>query len=68
MGSEMCIRDRFAGVGILGGFTTFSAFSLESLRMFQEKAYGAMIGYVSLSVCLSILAVALGFYLMRNLA
>ena len=58
----------FAGVGILGGFTTFSAFSLESLRMFQEKAYGAMIGYVSLSVCLSILAVALGFYLMRNLA
>ena len=56
----------FAGVGVLGGFTTFSAFSLESLRMFQDKAYGVMIGYISLSVIVSILAVAFGFYLMRS--
>ena len=55
----------FAGVGVLGGFTTFSAFSLEAMRMLETKAYGAFIGYVSASVILSIAAVALGLFLMR---
>ncbi|GGX62371.1 putative fluoride ion transporter CrcB [Litorimonas cladophorae] len=58
----------FAGVGILGGFTTFSAFSLEAMRMIEMKAYGPFIGYVSASVLLSILAVALGLILMRGTA
>jgi len=58
----------FAGVGVLGGFTTFSAFSLESFRMFEAKAYGPLIGYVGASVLLSILAIALGLYLMRGAA
>lgn len=55
----------FAGVGVLGGFTTFSAFSLDAVRMFETKAYGQFFGYVSASVILSIAAVALGLYLMR---
>lgn len=55
----------FAGVGVLGGFTTFSAFSLEAFRMIETKAFGQFIGYVSASVILSIAAVALGLYLMR---
>lgn len=58
----------FAGVGVLGGFTTFSAFSLESFRMFEAKAYGPLIGYVGASVVLSILAVGLGLFLMRGTA
>lgn len=58
----------FAGVGILGGFTTFSAFSLDAMRMIEMKAYGPFIGYVSASVLLSILAVALGLFLMRGTA
>lgn len=55
----------FAGVGVLGGFTTFSAFSLESYMMFEKKAYGSLIGYVGGSVILSILAIGLGLWLAR---
>jgi CrcB protein len=58
----------FAGVGILGGFTTFSAFSLDAMRMIEMKAYGPFVGYVSASVLLSILAVAIGLFLMRGTA
>jgi len=56
----------FAGVGILGGFTTFSAFSLDAMRMLESKAFGPFFGYVSASVILSIAAVALGLFLMRG--
>ncbi len=56
----------FAGVGVLGGFTTFSAFSLDAMRMLETKAYGLFIGYVGASVILSIAAVALGLFLMRG--
>ena len=56
----------FAGVGVLGGFTTFSAFSLDAMRMLETKAFGQFLGYVSLSVILSIAAVALGFFIMRG--
>ena len=58
----------FAGVGILGGFTTFSAFSLEAMRMLESKTYGIFFGYVGASVVLSIAAVALGLYFMRGSA
>ena len=56
----------FAGVGVLGGFTTFSAFSLDAMRMLEVKAMGQFFGYVSASVVLSITAVALGLFLMRS--
>jgi len=56
----------FAGVGVLGGFTTFSAFSLDAIRMLESKAIGQFLGYVSASVVLSIAAVALGLFLMRG--
>jgi len=56
----------FAGVGLLGGFTTFSAFSLESWMMIERKAYGLFALYAGASVILSILAVALGLWLMRG--
>jgi len=42
----------FLGVGLLGGFTTFSSFSLEAFRMLESKAYGAFAGYVGGSVVL----------------
>jgi len=58
----------FAGVGVLGGFTTFSAFSLEAMRMIESKSLGQFAGYVSASVILSIAAVALGLFLMRGTA
>lgn len=55
----------FLGVGLLGGFTTFSAFSLESFLMLEKKTYGAFLGYVSASVFISLAALALGLWASR---
>ncbi|MFM9827215.1 MAG: fluoride efflux transporter FluC, partial [Sphingomonas sp.] len=38
------------GVGVLGGFTTFSAFSLELVQMAERGALGVAAGYALLSV------------------
>lgn len=52
--------------GVLGGFTTFSAFSLDALRLWQaDQPLQAML-YVGLSVGLSLLAVALGATLAKG--
>jgi len=52
------------GVGLLGGFTTFSAFSLETVRLMQQApAYAAL--YVAASVVLSVGACWAGFALGR---
>ena len=55
----------FAGVGILGGFTTFSAFSLEGFRMIESGQWMLATGYALASVIGSILAVALGYAVVR---
>ena len=49
--------------GILGGFTTFSAFSLESYSLFLHGLYASMIFYILLSIILSITGVVLGAFL-----
>ena len=51
----------FFMTGILGGFTTFSAFSLDSINMFIEKEYQNLFLYISISVFLSIFSLYLGF-------
>ena len=56
----------FFGVGILGGFTTFSAFSLDVLMMIQKKSYGLAAGYISASVILSIVALFIGLIFARK--
>ena len=43
-------------VGFCGGFTTFSAFSIDTVRLLQNNDYGRAAGYVGASVALSILA------------
>ena len=43
------------GVGLLGGFTTFSAFSLEIVNMIERGDWAAAIGYALLSVLGSVL-------------
>ena len=55
------------GVGLLGGFTTFSAFSLETVLMLQKKAFGQAGAYVMASVVLSVAAVWLGLLLSRRM-
>ena len=51
------------GVGFLGGFTTFSAFSVETMRLAHQKAWWAASFNVSASVVGCLSAVWLGFLL-----
>jgi fluoride exporter len=56
------------GVGVLGGFTTFSAFSLDVMLMLERGDWGVALGYVLASVVGSIVALALGLGMARAVA
>ncbi len=51
--------------GFLGGFTTFSAFSLDVVMMLQRSAFITAGSYIALSVIGSVFAVILGMWLVR---
>lgn len=53
------------GVGVLGGFTTFSAFSLEIVQMIQRGAMGGAAVYALVSVVASVGALFAGLTLVR---
>jgi len=57
----------FLGVGILGGFTTFSAFSLETVTLIERGQSGVALGYVAASVIGAVAALAFGLSLGRAL-
>lgn len=52
--------------GFLGGFTTFSAFSLEAVTLYERGAVGQAALYVGLSVVLSIAALGVGVWIARS--
>ena len=56
----------FFTTGILGGFTTFSAFSLDTALLYERGEMVPLAAYVAGSVLLSILAVFLGLAIMRS--
>ena len=58
----------FLMIGILGGFTTFSTFSLEAFLLFERGRILAAGTYVGLNVVLSLTALALGVWLARGLS
>ena len=53
-------------VGVLGGFTTFSAFSLDTLLLFSNGEHGKALLNVLLNVLLYIAAAAIGFFVSRQ--
>ena len=55
-------------VGVLGGFTTFSAFSLEVVTMIERGAFGVALGYVLVSVIGSVAALFAGLSAVRAVA
>jgi CrcB protein len=57
----------FVAIGILGGFTTFSSFSLDVVLLWQRGEVGTAAFYVLASVILSIGAVFLGLWLARTI-
>jgi CrcB protein len=56
----------FLTTGILGGFTTFSAFSLDAALLVERHAYGAAAGYMIGSVAASVSALFLGLAMFRS--
>ena len=54
------------GVGVLGGFTTFSAFSLETALMIERRDYAEAFGYSLASVVLAVGALFAGLFLSRK--
>lgn len=55
------------GVGVLGGFTTFSAFSLDMMLLIERGQAGVAIAYALASVVLALGALAAGLWIMRSL-
>ena len=57
----------FVMTGLLGGFTTFSAFSLEAVSLFELGAMWQALAYVVMSVVLSIGGLMLGLMIARGI-
>ena len=58
----------FLKVGVCGGFTTFSSFSLEAVSLFSAGKTALGAAYIALSVVLCLLGVLLGQWLGQKLA
>lgn len=55
----------FLAIGVCGGFTTFSAFSLEMLDLLRSGAGATAFIYAAASLSLGLLAAFVGFYLYK---
>lgn len=55
-------------VGFMGGFTTFSSFSMETFSMFQAQQILSPLLNVVGNVCLGLIAVLMGMYMANTLA
>lgn len=56
----------FVMIGICGGFTTFSSFSLQTFDLMRSGAWGRVIANIVLSVVLCVTAVAAGHRLAQH--
>ena len=55
----------FLTTGLLGGFTTFSTFSLDAVTLWERGHWGVAAGYVALSLVLSMAGLFVGLMLIR---
>jgi len=66
-GTSQAVR-LFGGVGVLGGFTTFSAFSLELFQLIERRDMWPVLTYAGGSLLGGLIAFAVGLYFMRAVA
>lgn len=57
----------FLGVGVLGGFTTFSAFSMETWLLIERGQSGAAAAYALASLLGTLAACGIGLWAMRTI-
>ncbi|MDA7705383.1 fluoride efflux transporter CrcB [Rickettsiales bacterium] len=57
----------FLIIGIFGGFTTFSTFSLDFFKLMEQEQFLLAAGYVFLSVFLSLIAVFAGYFIVKQI-
>jgi CrcB protein len=58
----------FLTTGILGGFTTFSSFSMDTVALWERGQWSASLIYIALSLFLSVAALMIGLSIVRLLA
>lgn len=68
LGAEDQGARQLLGVGVLGGFTTFSAFSIETVRLIEGGQPNVALGYALASVLLAVSACWIGLLLARGAA
>jgi CrcB protein len=56
----------FLATGVMGGYTTFSAFSLDAVLLWERHQHGLAAAYVLVSVALAVAGLAAGLALMRS--
>ncbi len=56
----------FLTTGVCGGFTTFSAFSLENIELLQAGKYGTAMLYIVLSICFGLMATFIGYKIIQQ--
>ena len=52
-------------VGILGGFTTFSSFGLETFQLIRQGQFPIALAYTVSSVVVGVICLVIGFYLFQ---
>jgi fluoride exporter len=57
----------FLATGVLGGFTTFSAFSLDAALLYERGQAAMAAFYIAASVLLSLAGLALGMWAIRSM-
>lgn len=56
---------KFLAVGVCGGFTTFSAFSLENFKLLQQEKYLIFLLYIVVSVIVAVISTYAGFLISK---
>jgi len=55
-------------VGVLGGFTTFSTFSLDAVQLMRDQQWMLALGYIAASTVVTIAGCGVGFFAARTLS